>query len=406
MRAAECGDSTSRSVVCPNCGYAVEQDWSFCSCCGHQLGNNHPSPSSSFESPARHATSISTSDLPNVVGVPGRIIGVKISHGWAATYGYFDIHEVADGRALKTRKISPARGGGHFPVGWFDDQSVKFDDAHQMRLAAILQNVRYCDADKRQDRATVVKLNNDSLSMRVTFEDALGNLKFLDVHADAERGQDEVSRRARDVIRVIEDAFGNSRAIDSLLVIHRRGPLLQVVMNAPLYAHIGPACGDAYSVVDCDSEDVLTIEINELGADERFLEAQIFGLRDGWVSGKAMFPIEDGAVVRLKPEDFAREGWWDEAVLDAPRPREGVLGREEWVIACASWPYGFEKIIDTTPFLGGYEPFVISGSYAVKTWLDYHDEDQDAWFARPLPDKVDLIDPPYLPSVHGDACNK
>lgn len=402
MSALDSSNSTSKLAICPNCGSAVKLNWAFCGHCGRQLVISDLSALPSDETPLCYGEPISASDFPDVSGVPGRIVGVRVSHGWAASCGYYDIHEVVDGKAVKTRKVSPARGGGQFPFGWFDAQSAEFDDSRQSRLEVILQNVRYCDIGKKQDGTTVIEPRDARLSMRVVFADAQGSLKYLDVHADVEHGRDEGSCCARDVIREIEAAFGYKKAIDCLLVIHRIGPRLRVVMNGPLYLSTDPTDGSSYSVVDPDSGDVLTIEVNDLSAEGRFFEARIDGLRDGWVSGKATVPIEDGSVARLSPQDFTWEGRRGEAIACDPASQDDDIEEEDWIVAFGKGRYSIlQSYIDTAPFLEGYEPFRTPGSYAATTWLEGGGQDQGAWLDRPLPEKAVMLDPVFHLGAQG-----
>lgn len=402
MNALESSYSADRPSMCPSCGSAVRLNWLFCGFCGHQLVDISSSPLPTDVSPLCRAEKISATELPDVSGVPGRIVGVRISHGWAAACGYYDIHEVVDGKAVKTRRVSPARGGGLFPPGWFDDQSVKLDDTHRMRLEAILQNVRYCDIGKRHDGTTVIETRDSCLSMRVMFEDFQGDLKYFDFHADAECGLDVGSCCARDVIREIEAVFGNKRALDCLLIIHRIGPRLRVVMNGPLYLNTDQKNSSSYSVVDCELGDVLTIEENELDVEERFFEARIRGLRDGWVSRKARFPIKFDTAIRLSSQDFSWGGQLDDTITCDPAPLDNDIVLEDWIIACARCPFIFIKAeIDTAPFLEDYEPLITPGSYALTTWLEGDDQDQESWFSRPIPEKVSMLNPLYPLSIKG-----
>ena len=109
-------------------------------------------------------------------------------------------------------------------------------------------------------------------------------------------------------------------------------------------------------------------------------------------SRKAMTQIEGCSVVRFKPKDFVWEGCWDDAIARPPLARKGARCLEDWIIAYSNCPEGTGKRIDPAPFLEGYEPFEGPGSYAVSTWLAGENWDENAWFDRPLPQDVRMLD--------------
>ena len=364
-------------VFCRHCGKAAQAGGAFCPHCGLPMAGEGPSRT--------------YRGLPDLPGVPGVITGVKIVHGWAASYGYLDVHEIRDDVVQRYREVCPQRQGLQFPPEWHT--VIKKQKA--MYLESVLQNMRFCDTDAACDGTTPVSPRDDRHYLQVEYRAWDGSEQVLRLHADPEYGKDALSVAVARIVESADQALAGGRADECLLVLHRKGHIASVVMNAPLY--LMPEYGgreQRLSVVDGATGDAVRLSIAEKNR-ERVLEAQVWGLCDGWVSREVRIPLSAGMVAQIPVADLVEKTPNGVAVAGANNQRAQAGGFEDWVFACVKRAGGYrEPRVDARPFLEGCVLFEAPGTYVLPDWITVIGDPAAAVVAkRPLPDRATAEDP-------------
>ena len=292
--------------------------------------------------------------LPDVPGVPGDIIGIKISHGWASPNGFYEIVEIGDGMVCKSYAVEQSPDAdamlSRLPAPVF----VRHEYGPLSPIHVVLQNVRYYAAGRSDDAEAPLPVSDATTSMRVTYRAWSGEIREVAIHADPEYGADAGSKAARSILKSAESVFGNKCVLDGLLVVHRRRRAAVVVMNGNLYASTEANSRPTYAI---DGENDELLEIGATMRDGRLcLELRVVDLRSDWKSHKAIVEVKDKAVVRLAPSDFVYEGTGEDAVVQANAvPRPGFPEPAEWLLAFAPTTFLHEQRIDVASVLPGFE---------------------------------------------------
>lgn len=206
---------------CWYCGREYSEESVFCVLCGHKLDGSHDqnkepynldTPLDSmliFERDPRWRY-VRDFTFPDAPGVPGEILSLEVVHrveknGESGLMVYF-----VDGDEAQRKRTAnfSCDGWKPFPKDWFKTQSCGFDETHQRRLAELLQSFCFCDHWERWDELDCVVGRGPICMIRIVFDDA-GFPYYFSIRTNPWDEANETTRCAREIVGIIEDAFGN-----------------------------------------------------------------------------------------------------------------------------------------------------------------------------------------------------
>lgn len=206
---------------CWYCGREYSEGSVYCVLCGNKLDGSHEqnkepynldTPLDSgfiFERDPRWRY-VRDFIFPDAPGVPGKILSVEVVHRVEKNgESGLMVYSVDGDKAQRNRTTNFSIDGWKpFPKDWFKKQSCEFDGTHQRRLAELLQGFRFCDHWERWDELGYATGSGPICMIRIVFDDD-GFPYYFSIRTNPWDEADESTRCAREIVGIIEDAFGD-----------------------------------------------------------------------------------------------------------------------------------------------------------------------------------------------------